>query len=459
MSRLDTLKSLITYDMHRQLLKETRVQERPRAVLTARAAAEVALQFQQKVGKPNVSLFRHWAEHSEFVRAAIDTRKSQVSQSDWDIGPLDPEKEYPVRMAKQLTELFQSPNPKDGDFRTFVEQVVEDILVLDAGAIEKVRNIINTRTVELWPVDGGTIKVNRFWDGDPDEERYYWFPDHQQRAAWRNDEFIYMMTHPRTYTPVGLSPLETLKMSIDAELSGMNYNRRQVEKAAPDGMMDLGEGVRPEQVEAFKAYWNAEVAGQGAMAFLGGTKGAKFVPFKASNRDMQFLEWQIYLARKIAIVFQIDPMDLGITADINRSTAEVKSEQTEDRGLRPLLGLVASAFTREIVWSDEYGGPDNNLAFRFTRLNMKETLTRAQINDKALAGMPWKTLNEARRGDGLEPLPGGDVLMANTPRGIVTLDDIPSAREVSIQDSGMDGSDGGSTGKSARPSSKLIVPS
>lgn len=428
----------------------------PKATLDKNAAAAVTYQLPSKVGKSNVNLYRHWAEHSEFVRAAINIRKGQVSQSEWDIGPADPDKDYSKRQADRMRQMFLEPNPRDGDFRTFIEQVVEDLLVLDAGCIEKVRSLIG-ETVELWPVDGGTVKVSRFWDGDADDARYFWFPDHTQRASWRNDEFLYLMTNPRTYTPVGLSPLETLKIAIDAELSGMNYNRRQVEKAAPDGMMDLGEGIRPEQVDEFKMYWNAEVAGQGAMAFIGGSKNPKFIPFKGSNRDMQFLEWQIYLARKIAIVFQVDPMDLGITADINRSTAEVKSEQTEDRGLRPLLGLVASALTREVVWSEEFGGPTNNLAFNFTRLNMKETLTRAQINDKALAGLPWKTIDEARREDGREPLGGMYAkLMANTPRGIVVLDDIPTARESLEAGKGKNGEDGSSGGPPAAATSKSI---
>jgi hypothetical protein len=222
--------------------------------------------------------------------------------------------------------------------------------------------------------------------------------------------------------------------------------------------MDLGEGVRPEQVDTFKAYWNQEVAGQGAMAFIGGSKNPKFIPFKGTNRDMQFLEWQIYLVRKIAAVFALTPQDLGVTFDVNRSTSETQAEQSEDRGLRPLLGLVASAFTREIVWSAEFGGPENNLAFNFTRLNMKETLTRAQINDKALAGLPWKSIDEARREDGREPLGGMySKLMANTPRGIVMLDDIPTAREVATQDAG--GDDGSSSGPpaAAKSESSLLV--
>lgn len=420
-------------------------------------AAAMQYTLPAKVGKSSVALFRHWAEHSEWVRSAINIRKSQVSQSEWDIGPYDSDKPYPRRMADHLRELFMSPNPKDGDFRTFIEQIVEDILVLDAGALEKVRSLIDV-PVELWPVDGGTIKVSRFWDGEPDEPRYFWYPDHQERASFLNDDFLYLMTNPRTYTPVGLSPLETLKITIDAELSGMNYNKRQVEQAAPDGMLDLGEGVRPEQVDEFKQYWNAEVAGRGAMAFIGGTKGAKFHPFKGSNRDMQFLEWQQYLVRKIAAVFQLTPLDLGFGMDVNRSTAEVNQDQTEDRGLRPLLGLIQSALTREIVWDRRFGGPANNLAFKFTRLNLKETTSRAMINEKALAGLPWKSIDEARREDGREPL-GGDYakLMANTPRGIVILDDIPTAREYIEADKSPGGSDGGSSGKKpAAPKSKLL---
>ena len=52
----------------------------------------------------------------------------------------------------------------------------------------------------------------------------------------------------------------SMSLTIDAELSGANYNARQVQNAAPDGMLDLGEGARPEQVDQFKSYWQAEVA-------------------------------------------------------------------------------------------------------------------------------------------------------------------------------------------------------
>ena len=394
------------------------------------ASAAFVYQDRGRVGKANVALFRNWSEHSEWVRAAINVRKAQVSSADWDIVPFDTEGTINQDLQAHIRRLFYTPNAQTDSFRSFIEPIVEDLLVLDAGVIEKVptmRKMIG----ELWPVDGGTIKVNAFWDGDEAKPRYYWYPDATMRQAFNNREMVYIMANPATYRPIGLSPLETLKYTIDAELAGSTYNARQVQNAAPDGMIDLGEGARPDQVEKFESYWKSEIAGRGAMAFIGGSRGAKFVPFRASNRDMQFLEWQTFLVRKIASVFGLSPQDLGLTFDINRANSEVLQENTDDRGLRPLMALLQEYLTREIVWDRGFGGPDNNLAFRFTRLNLKETLSRAQINKLALAGVPWKSVNEARLEDGREPWGTEfDTPMMVTPTGAVTLDDVPTAREV-----------------------------
>ena len=397
------------------------------------SATSSALTFQErgKVGKANVKVFRNWAEHSEWVRAAIDARKNQVASAEWDIVPLDMTKPFDPALRQQLIELFDLPNPKADSFRSFIEPIIEDVLVLDAGVVEKTRTLGNGQQIaELWPVDGGQIRVSATWDGAEDENRYFWWPDNYQRAAFKNRDMIYMMSHPRTHSVIGLSPIETLKMTIDAELSGSAYNARQVTNAAPDGMLDLGEGARPDQVEKFQSYWASEVAGKGAIAFIGGTRGANWIPFRASNRDMQFQEWQTYLVKKICAVLQVSPQDLGITADINRANADQQAEGSEDRGIRPLLALLQDYLTREVVWDDGFGGRKNNLAFRFTKLNLKESLNRAQINTLALGKVPWKTINEARTEEGRPPLgPEFDKLIMGTSVGAVSLDEVMSAAD------------------------------
>ena len=399
-------------------------------------SATLLFQERGKVGKSSAALFRNWAEHSEWVRAAINVRKNQVSSAEWDIVAFDQAKDVNESMQERIREVFTRPNPSVDSFRSWIEPIMEDILVLDAGTIEKERTLRGD-VAFLHAVDGGKIKVSSLWDGDPDETRYWWEPVPQYEVPFRNEDLVYIMANPRTYSVLGLSPLETLKLTVDAELSGSQYNTRQVTNAAPDGMLDLGEGARPEQVEGFKSYWLSEVAGKGAMAFFGGTKGAKFIPFRGSNREMQYREWLDYLVRKICAVYLISPQDIGLTFDINRATSETQMEMTEDQGLRPLLALVQDYFTREIVWDRSFGGPENNLAFRFTRLNIKESMSKANINKLALAGMPWYSINTARMDEGRDPI--GDPndesnpynkLMANTSQGLVILEDIPTAKEI-----------------------------
>jgi phage portal protein BeeE len=396
------------------------------------AQAALALTDSGRQGKANVKLFRHWAEHSELVRGAIDIRRGQVAVSEWDILPADPEKPYSQSLQAQIKRLFDAPNPTRNSFRNFTEAVVEDVLVLDAGSIEKVRNL-RGQVAQLWYVDGGEIKVAKYWDGEEDVPRYFWYPEGYGRAAdsWVNDDFVYIMARPATYRVVGLSTMEVLKLTIDAELGSSAYNTRQVNSAAPDGMLDLGEGVRPDLVEKFKTYWLSEIAGKGAMAIVGGSRGAKFVPFKQSNRDMQFAEWQNYLLRKTALVFQLSPQDLNAVTDVNRANGQVLQENTEDRGLRPLLGNVADYYTREIVWDEKFGGQDNNLRFAFTKLNLKETLDTAKVYEIQSGKMPTRAVNELRKKDGLEPWgPEFDKPMLLTPTGVVILDNVPTAREV-----------------------------
>lgn len=401
-------------------------------------SSTMIFQERGRVGKSSGALFRNWAEHSEWVRAAVNIRKAQVSSAEWDVVPFDQAKPFNEGLQADLRDLFNRPNLAVESFRSWVEPILEDILVLDAGTIEKERTL-GGQVCALHSVDGAKIRVSALWDGDEDETRYWWVPTPQYEVPFKNEDLVYIMANPRTYSVMGLSPLETLRLTIDSEVNGALYNSRQVTNAAPDGLLDLGEGARPEQIETFKSYWSSEVAGKGAMAFIGGTKGAKFVPFRGSNREMQYQEWLIYLVRKIAAVYGIAPQDLGLTMDVNRATSETQMEMTEDRGLRPLLALVQDYFTREIVWDEAFGGDDNNLAFRFTRLNIKESMSRANINKLALAGMPWKPVNEARLDEGRAPIgdPNDeanpyDKLMANTPLGVVVLDDLPTAREVSI---------------------------
>lgn len=400
----------------------------PRKVPTDVALAVMSTD-RGRVGPPNARRLRDWSERSDWIRAAINIRKTQVSAAEWDITSSDPDRPADKILAREIRDRLEYSNPRAESFRTTLESVVEDIVVLDAGCLELETNL-RGEPLYLWPVDGATIRVNSLWDGaNADEARYYWYPDGFERGRLRNDQLVYIMETPRTNSAVGLSKLTTLAMTIEAELEAMAFNARQVRNAAPDGLLHLGKGAKQTNIDTFRAFWQAE-QGRGTMAITGGTEPPAFVKFHDTNRDSQFMEWEIWLVRKIAAVMGMDPGDLGIGMDINRSTAEVRDSQTEDRGIRPLLHLIAKHLTREYVWHPGFGGQDNNLTFRWTKLNLKQSKAQAEVYKIALGGMPYKTVNQALKEQGEEPFgPEFDQLAMVTPQGAFSLEDLPTVRE------------------------------
>lgn len=424
----------------------------------------------QPVGKKDVRLYRAWADQNEWIRAAINHRKTQVSQAKYDIVPIDPTQGVDDAMRVRILSVFAKPNAKTDSFRGLIEPVVEDVLILDAGSIEVVRNLKGF-PAQLWQVDGAQIRLDPLWQGATDKPRYFWYP---QSAAGVNmpsasgtgvgmldTELIYLMQNPATWRVLGFSPMETLRETVESEIMASRYNKAQVSQAPPHGIVDLGEDATPENVNQFERYWRAEITGQKSTAVIGGTKDAKFIPFGKSNRDMQFLQWQTYLIRKITSVFGISPQDLGVTFDINRANAQEQGNLSEDRGLKPLLNLIESQFNREVVgefgrltskqkyWRGDFTmkqmrtaialsyldpnlhpevfaankeANNFNMMFHYLVPSARSISTRALIHNKELAGMPWTTINEVRAEELKPPVEGGDTIILSTPMGPVRLE-------------------------------------
>jgi HK97 family phage portal protein len=376
------------------------------------------------VTKMSTSQLRRWSRNNPWIRAAVNLRRQQISRAKWDIVSIDSGDVADPRTVQKLRDLFRHPNPKGDSWRSFIEPVIEDVLVLDQGAIEvekKVGSRVGADPIAyLWGKDASRIAFDSAWDGrDLTKPRYYELDNTgKELASYKNDELIVIIANPVTYSPIGLSPLEVLAETIAADLDAAAYNAKAVAQAAPPGVLHLGEGVRPDQVDSFKAYWEAEVAGKSQIAITGGGKGMQWLPLAASNRDMQFMEWQVYLARKICAVFAVQPQDIGISFDVNKSTSETSAAFTYDNGIVPLAELIAEYITKEIV--TRY---DSDLRFVFTEIGRTAQQTIAEYNKMALGGLPWLRINDALRErgqDGIGEL--GDQIMFQTPKGYVPSD-------------------------------------
>ncbi len=403
---------------------------------------------------------RQWADTSEWVRAAINHRRVQVSQSEWSVIPIDPEAKFDPALQAQIELMLLHPNNKQKSFRELIEPVIEDILVLDRGVMEKEITVGGLPNA-LHLVDGASIRTRPMWSGDENDPRYEWWPNNVFVSNMLDTQVVLMMANPTSHRVDGFSPLEALKATIDADLAARDFNTRMVRQTSPNGILNLGENVGANIVDSFRVYWDSEVAGKKQMGIIGGVKNPEFMNLGQSARDMQYMQWQVYLLRKIAAVFGIAPQDLGITFDVNRANATTQQELSEDRGLKPLLRLIEDQMNVKIIadfartkakmlysrgeidlqtmrmavalthvnprdHSDIFvklhAANILNLAFKFRMKSAKNSRDQAEFNKYALAGFPWRTINETRADNGSDPVEGGDIIVVMTPVGAMPLD-------------------------------------
>lgn len=378
------------------------------------------------VQKRSVNQMRRWSRTNPWIRSAINLRRQQISRAKWDIVTVDGEGDANNANIKRIKDILRDPNSRMDSWRSFIEPVVEDILVLDQGCIEKELTVgaragkSGEPIKNLWPKDAGRIAFDPKWDGSNlKKARYFEYDETGEVAAsYRNDELIVIVANRVSYSPLGLSPLEVLAETIEADLRAAKYNNNIVEQATPPGIIDLGEGVRPDQVDSFRTYWDSEIAGRSQTAIVGGGKGVKWLPMAQSNRDMQFMEWQIYLARKICAVFGVQPQDIGLNFDSNKSTSEYGAAFTADNGIAPLCELIADYITREIVWLY-----DKNLRFVYTDVGRESAQVVADYYKAALSGLPWLRLNDALKERGQEGVGEmGDQVWMPSPLGYMPLE-------------------------------------
>src|SRR5436305_7223424 len=128
----------------------------------------------ENLPKPTPANLRRFAE-TPIARKAINTVKDRIAGMKWRIQPKNgralPEIPNGAERIALLADNLDAPN-SDDSFRSFAEQVLEDIIVGGFGAVELQLSGDAARPLLLYPVDGATIKMRPDWDGDPQSVRY-----------------------------------------------------------------------------------------------------------------------------------------------------------------------------------------------------------------------------------------------------------------------------------------------
>jgi len=340
----------------------------------------------RSVPKPTVANLRRFAE-TPVARRAINCIKDRIACMDWqivarpDAGTADAGDRS--ERAVNLRRALEAPNESDS-FRTLIEAVLEDVLVGGYGAVEVETTGEAALPVRLYPVDGASIQINPDWKGEADQPRYAQVTGKLGKDALTpllDDQLMYVRLNPRTHTPFGLGKLEVAFESVSQFLQAHRYAGRLASNTVMQYALWLNERT-PEQHERLIRWWQDEVEGSGRIPILSSEQKPEVLKFTAGTDADLRLEWQTFLLTMIANAFDLPAMMLGVTGDVNKSTASELADEAFQNAVVPLAKLIAEHITRDVI-AKRLGWVD--LRFVWSGLESRDELVETQIQTMLLA--------------------------------------------------------------------------
>lgn len=210
----------------------------------------------------------------------------------------------------------------------------------------------------------------------------------------------------------GYSKIGLARKSIEIAMR-MDKTQNDVQKEGTflGGVLSIDKVLTQEQAKTFRESWNEQYANKkGGIAVL--EAGAKFTPFTYSMTmaDAEFIASRKFTGEEILRFFRF-PMHMANS--LERSTnnnIEQQALEYVNYTLRPIVELMENEFNNKIFKSSEqdthYVQGNLNSLLRGdieSRVKLYETLWK-------LSGM---TANEARREEGMNPTPYGDITYAD----------------------------------------------
>ena len=334
--------------------------------------------------KPTAANLRRLAEMPA-ARRAINCIKDRIACMDWRIevrpGVGPDEAGDRAERASQLAVAFGIPNGTDS-FRTLIEPVIEDILVGGFGAVEVELGDAEL-PVRMYTVDGATIQVNPEWDGSPETPRYAQVTARvgaEGRTLLLDRELMYLKLNPRSHTVFGLGKMEVAFESINSFLAAHRY----AGKLASNGTVQYALWLQdrtPEQHERLTRWWQEEVEGSGRVPVLSSEQPPQVIKLAAGTDAELRPMWQQFLLTMIANAFDLPPMMLGVTGDVNKSTAGEMANEAFQNAVIPLAKLIADHLTRDVI-AKRLGW--NDLRFVWSELESRDEATEVSIQMQLL---------------------------------------------------------------------------
>uniref|UniRef100_A0A6M3KTG5 Putative portal protein n=2 Tax=viral metagenome TaxID=1070528 RepID=A0A6M3KTG5_9ZZZZ len=207
----------------------------------------------------------------------------------------------------------------------------------------------------------------------------------------------------------GLAPAKAIGINLDAEQNADKWvNQFFYNSARPDGVIQFDYNLSDEQFEKLKKQWSEKYKGVSKahqVALLEG--GGKYLQIQNTIKDMDFANLKQKNRDVILGVFGMPQSVMGISENVNKANAEAGDYTFARWIVKPRLDWKKAKIQEQLIPKFRRS---ENLQIGFCEV-VPETAEQkvAQAESGMRAG--YLTVNEARKTQGLDPIPNGDVLL------------------------------------------------
>lgn len=403
---------------------------------------QMGLNYRSMPSSLTFETLRQITERNVIVAAVVQTRIMQVysacqpQRNKYSVGfvvehvdptrRLTPEEKSEVAYINRFLLNCGEGRPYGRDtFDTFIKKTVRDRLTYDQTAAEIVGKF-SGKPHEFTHVPADTIRLRRMasrWGRPQTEEEWRNYPryvqiiDGVQVNDYTEDELMFGIANPRTDlrgNGYGWSELEMLITTVTSQLWAEQWNQRIFSQGSTTkGVLNFAGKVPKDQLEAFRRHWFSLVTGvnNAWRTPVTNVEKLEWIPMQMSNTDMGYQEWLQYLIKCIAAVYLIDPAEINFDVrggvgqqPMFMTTNEAQQKVSKDRGLQPLMRHLSDLLTRNIVQRI-----NPNYVFAFRGLDAQGEAQAVELRMKE--AQTYKTLNEIRAGEDLDPVANGDLVM------------------------------------------------
>lgn len=351
-----------------------------------------------------------------FLRAAIDKIAKTATDAGIDFVPRDSRATIKDTDVKILKDFFGKQN----NFVAEMRKVYQDLLIYGDAYLYIVPDR-KRRPFRLKRLAPQTIHIKAAKNGTV--EAYY-----QRDLSDAQDDLVRFepqeILHFRINDPnndlYGLSPLESLKWAVTADLYAQRYNASFFQNSGVTGTIIGIKNADPAEIERNRKWLTENYTGPESAHKPLVIEGESISVEKAvaTHHEMGFLEGRRFIILEILAVLDVPPAKIGIMESANRSNSKEQDKTFRTESVSPLQNMVQAVINDDFI--------KTILGVVDTIMIHAEGDTRDALEamDYYTKGQAWGIFNsnEVRGKLGMGPVDGGDVNGIMTPTGFVPLD-------------------------------------